>query len=128
MVFLIAGLSNGCSWIQKTTKGFTDMTPKEKSTFFMGVYNKNFDETMAIAQKPTLTEDEKKMVRVKKEILTHMYSAMAAYNLLAVDNPLITDNVAAAIVREAEIRKLIDELLGLVDRLVAATIPSAGVK
>jgi PBP1b-binding outer membrane lipoprotein LpoB len=120
LAFLIAGCSNGCSWVQSTTKGFTDLTPKQKSTFFMGIYKKNFDETLALATRPTITEDEKKMVRVKKAVLVKMYPAIKAYDVL------IVDNTATSAAKEAE-------LLGLVDQLIAATIPkpatdNAGVK
>lgn len=127
LAFLIAGCSNGCTQAKNVTKGFTDMTPKEKSTFFMGVYNRNFNETLALAQKPTLTEDEKRMVRVKKEILTGMYVAIGGYNVA------ISDNTVTSAEKEAEINKLLNQLLAFVDRLMAASIPkpatdNAGVK
>jgi putative intracellular protease/amidase len=115
LVILIASVSGGCQLFGTNVKSFTAMTPKEKSTFFMGVYNKNFDETMAVAIKPTLTEDEKKMVRVKKTILTNMKPVISAYDAIAVSGGTPS----------AEAEKA---LLGLVDQLVAATIPTAGVK
>jgi hypothetical protein len=115
LVILIASVSGGCQLFGTKVKGFTEMTPKEKSTFFMGVYNKNFDETMAVATKPTLTEDEKKMVRVKKDVLTKMKPVISAYDAIAV----------TGVTPSAESEKAI---LGLIDQLVAATIPIAGVK
>ena len=51
-------------------KTYKDMTPKEKSTYFMGIYNKQYADTLAMANTPNLTEDQKKVVRTKKEILT----------------------------------------------------------
>jgi hypothetical protein len=120
LAIFVAGCSNGCSLFQAKVKGFTDMTPKEKSAFFMGVYVKNFDETMALATKPTITEDEKKMVRVKKDILVKMKPVITAYDVIAVGGgtPSSTQET---------------ELLRFVDMLVAATVPkpatdNAGVK
>ena len=80
---LILILAAGCSWVG-TTKKWSDMTPKEKSTFFMGIYNRQYNDTVALASMPNLLEPQKEIVRAKKQMLTEMWPLIKAYDDIAV--------------------------------------------
>jgi hypothetical protein len=104
LAILIAGMTGGCAWLKTTTTGFTDMTPKQKSTFFMGVYNRNFNDTMAMASMPVLTDDQKTIVRTKKAVLTKMRPVVYAYDAI-----VATGGTPSA-TQEAELIRMVDEL------------------
>jgi len=105
ILVLLAFSLAGCSWMAKGSKDFKDMTPKEKSTYFMGVYNKQFTDTMAMASLPSLTEDQKKVVRTKKDILTKAWPAIQAYDAIAAGGGIPTTE------SEAFINNLINQLV-----------------
>ena len=91
---VLMGCSSSCSIFG--TKPWSERTPKEKSSYFMAIYEKQFDDTLAMAQKPNLTEDQRKIIRTKKAILEKIWVAMWAYDdivtIIATDN-IATDNV-----------------------------------
>jgi S-methylmethionine-dependent homocysteine/selenocysteine methylase len=97
ILLVLAFMLAGCSWMVSGSKNFTDMTPKEKSTYFMGVYNKQFTDTMAMASLPSLSEDQKKVVRVKKDILTKAWPMITAYDAIAAGGGTPAADAEAAI-------------------------------
>lgn len=78
-------------------KTYKDMTPKEKSTYFMGIYNKQYADTLAMANTPNLTEDQKKVVRTKKEILTKAWPMIQTYDAIAAGGGTPSADAEAAI-------------------------------
>jgi hypothetical protein len=104
LLLLAFGLA-ACAALTPGAKDFKDMTPKEKSTYFMGVYNKQFTDTMAMASLPTLTEDQKKAVRIKKDVLTKAWPAIQAYDAIAAGGGVPTPEA------EAFINSLINQLI-----------------
>jgi hypothetical protein len=68
-----------------TLKPIGDMTPKEKATFFMGVYNAQADDYKAMVAKPNLAEDQIKILHAKKKVLTKVYPLIKTHNVY-VDN------------------------------------------
>lgn len=84
ILVLLAFVLASCAALTPGAKNFKDMTPKEKSTYFMGVYNKQFNDTLAMASLPTITEDQKKVVRIKKDVLTKVWPMIQAYDAIAV--------------------------------------------
>jgi hypothetical protein len=74
------------------TKGWTDMSPMEKSTYAMAVYNRQYEDYMSqvgynqdatgawvAGGEVDLSEDQKEMLRSKKDILSNLYSAIQLY-------------------------------------------------
>lgn len=104
-IFLVAGCSNGCTQAGNVATTFQKMTPKEKSTYFMGVYNRQFNDTMVLANTPNLSEEQKKVVRTKKDILTRMYPAISTYDQVAVAGGTPSAEI------EAGIQILIEQLM-----------------
>jgi PBP1b-binding outer membrane lipoprotein LpoB len=105
LAFFIAGCQSGCTQASNVVKTFKDMTPKEKSTYFMGIYNRQFNDTMVLANTPNLSEEQKKVVRTKKDILTRMYPAISTYDQVAVAGGTPSAEI------EAGIQILIEQLM-----------------
>jgi len=103
MTFLIVG----CSMFTGI-KPWKDRSAEEKELFFKQTYNSQYDDTMALATKPNLTEGEKKIVRLKKSILTEARTAIDLYSIyIAQGKP------TAAL--EAQILNLFDKLVSLAE-------------
>jgi hypothetical protein len=62
-----------------TSKPFNEWTPKEKAGWFLGTYNAEYDDYMLQAKSPNLTDAQKQVLRVKKEILTQVAPMLGAY-------------------------------------------------
>lgn len=60
-------------------KSFGDMSHKERAAFFMSVYNSQADDYKIMAANPALTEDQKKLLREKKKIMTQVYPLIGTY-------------------------------------------------
>ena len=78
-------------------KPWTQMTPKEKSLFFITTYNRQFDDTMKMAVLPNLTEGQKEIVRAKKAILMQAYHPIRIYESIAVSGGIPSPQDEAAI-------------------------------
>lgn len=61
------------------TKPWSDRTSDEKLLYFLGIYNTQFADTFRMANKPVLTDSEKQIVRLKKEILKKMDIVLSIY-------------------------------------------------
>lgn len=85
-------------------KPWTERSPQEKASYFMAIYNKQFNDTVRLAGTPNITEAQKVVVRKKKEILGKLYPAISFYD---------------SIVARGEIPAIADEqaILDLINRL-----------
>lgn len=85
-------------------KPWTERSPQEKSSYFMAIYNKQFNDTVRLAATPNITEAQKATIRKKKEILGKLYPAISFYD---------------SIVARGEIPAIADEqaILDLINRL-----------
>lgn len=72
-------VSFGCMHKEGSLKPVSEMTPKEKVTFFMSVYNAQADDYKAMIAKPNLTNEQKQVLREKKEVLTQVYPFIQSY-------------------------------------------------
>jgi hypothetical protein len=80
---LIIIFAAGCSWFGGA-KSWSDFTPKEKSTYFMGIYNKQYTDTFTMASAPNLLESQKEVIRAKKLALSEVWPLIKAYDDIAV--------------------------------------------
>ncbi len=85
-------------------KPWADYTPKEKALAMMQTYNIEFEDTMALAKEPNITEAQKKVVRAKKAILKELKPLITLY-----DDVVTQGGVPSAQV-EAKILQLINKL------------------
>lgn len=58
------------------------MTPKQRAAYFMGVYNRQYEDYKAKAAMPDLTEGQKEILREKKKILKEIYPMIQTYDLI----------------------------------------------
>ena len=58
------------------------LTPKQKASWLMNTYNTQFDDYTIKVKLPNLTNEEKKILRVKKDTLTYIYPLIQAYDLV----------------------------------------------
>lgn len=79
LLLVVALLAWGCIPQNVKVKSISEMTPKEKATWMLSVYNKQFDDTMAMAQRTDLTEQQKEIVRKKKKILVEVKPYIKTY-------------------------------------------------
>jgi hypothetical protein len=82
-ILLILALLSGCAALGLGTKDFTSMSSKEKATFFMGIYNRQYNDYKTQVGLSTLTPEQKKVLVVRKEILLKAYPLIAGYDLIA---------------------------------------------
>ena len=69
----------GCAGQQ--VKSFTEMTSQERATFFMKLYNAQYDDYI-FWQDQVLTDEQRKVMREKKKVLTQVYPLIMTYNML----------------------------------------------
>ena len=93
LIFLIS--FNSCA--MGTAKSISEMTPKEKTTFMLGVYNSQYADYMSQTgyswdgekkeyvkiSTPTLSDERKEVLKKKKEILTKLYPLIKMYDSVA---------------------------------------------
>ena len=104
LVVLILVLVAGCASLG--VKPWMERTPQEKASYFMSIYNKQFTDTMNMAKNPNITEEQRKVVRVKKDLLTKLWLAIGTYD---------------SIIIRGEIPSLLDEqkILDYINQLAA---------
>lgn len=59
------------------------MTPKQRAAYFMGIYNRQYEDYKVKAAMPDLTEGQKEILREKKKILKEVYPMIQAYDMIA---------------------------------------------
>jgi len=78
LIVLILVLVAGCASLG--VKPWMERTPQEKASYFMSMYNKQFTDTMNMATNPNITQEQRKVVRVKKDLLTKLWLAIGFYD------------------------------------------------
>jgi hypothetical protein len=61
-------------------KSFYELTPKEKLTYMYQIYNAQHEDYMAMSKLPSLTEGQKKMMRLKKPTLDKLKLLIPMYD------------------------------------------------
>jgi len=121
LVLVLAFMLASCA-AQKGGKSLSEMSDKEKSVIMMDIYNQQFTDYMTktgytkIGDKwektgeiIDFTEDQKDIMRKKKEILTNVYPLITLYDSYVANNRQID------LATEQQIFALLDELVKLVD-------------
>jgi hypothetical protein len=78
-VALALSLCAGCAWYEESVKALDEMSPREKATWMLALYNTKYEEYVAAAAKPALGDDERQVLRVKKDALTFAWPLIKAY-------------------------------------------------
>jgi hypothetical protein len=83
------------------------MTPKQKATYFMDFYNGQYADYKYVSSKEGLTEDEKIVLRKKKQVLIQLYASIKSYDAIVVQGKIPSQ------LDEEVVLKFINELLGV---------------
>lgn len=96
------------------------MTPKKQLTMMYGTYNSQYTQYMVATgytmneagqwekkTSPVLTDDQKKILRKKKEILTQMYPLVKVYD------SMVVGTIPYSSATEQELMNLVDQLAAL---------------
>lgn len=102
---LIAMLFVQCSNMINS-KPFSEMTVKEKSIYIMTMYNKQYDEYLALYRKDNFSEEEKKILKAKYQFLKEL-------------NPLINLYVGYAATGEIPPAEIETKLIQIINKAVA---------
>jgi len=102
--FMLA--AHGCTGTfgGKETKSFTDMNTKEKATFLMSMYNKQYDDYRLMWKKEPRTEAMQKLLDDKHALLTELYPVVDVYAGYAESGgipPAETEQLAIELVNRA---------------------------
>lgn len=71
----------GCAHVAE--KPWSERTPKEKAIWMDGIYNVQYDEYQVRAARADLLEDERKVMRVKKQIFIEIWPLLKSYSKYA---------------------------------------------
>lgn len=78
LVIILIAMFLGCA---TTGKSISQMSPQEKATWMMSVYNAQYEDYKAVASMAdTLTPEAKDILRAKKDILESVWPMIKMYN------------------------------------------------
>jgi len=107
-VFLFS-LSVSCIPQQgKGLKTIAEMSAQERASWFLGIYNSQDRDFRNMVARPDLTNEQKDILRKKKEIMTRVYPMIKTYNTYVDSGAVPTKAV------EDQIVQLINDLTALV--------------
>ncbi len=89
-------------------KRISEMTPKERATWFLGVYNAQDKDYRNMVVRSDLANDQKEILREKKKIMTQVYPMIKTYNIYVDSGAVPTKET------EDQIIKLINDLTALI--------------
>jgi len=89
-------VSCGLMGMKKDIKSWADMTTKEKASFLMSTYNKQFDSYMQLYNKADRTAADNEYLRSKKKAMEEVYPYIDQYAEYAE-----TGTIASALVEQA---------------------------
>jgi hypothetical protein len=104
LVLLLASLY-GCA--SMGGKSWAQMSPKERATQIMSIYNDQYELYLREAKIPELTEAKKEVLREKKKLLTELYPYIGMYSGYAEKDIFAPADIEMAVM------SVMDKLLGL---------------
>lgn len=72
-------LLSSCSIFKGAVKTFEDMSPKQKATWMMAVYNSEYDAYVARVEAGGLVEEDRQILRLKKQAMTVAWPLIRTY-------------------------------------------------
>lgn len=97
-IALVAVMAIGCAMFASSAKPFNEMSPKEKSVFIMNLYNKQYDDYLAISAKPEKTLEDKAVLKQKYELLVELHQYVNLYVDYAENGQIPTEVVEAGLI------------------------------
>lgn len=88
-------------------KSYKEMTPKERATQIMSIYNSQYELYLREAKIPDMTEEKKETLREKKKLMQELYPYIGMYANYAQLGEFAPPDVEMAVM------SIMDKLLGL---------------
>lgn len=82
VLFVFVGCAQYLSGVSVETmasKGWSNMTPQERSIMFLHAYNSQYRDYLEMADMTDLTEVQKTIMRAKKSVLKEVYPLIGVY-------------------------------------------------
>lgn len=81
LAFFLIGLVSICLFAACAPgqKPISQMSPKEKAAWMMGTYNAQYDDYLAMATQPGLTDAQKEVLKAKKKTLQEVWDPIKLY-------------------------------------------------
>lgn len=99
-MFLIGSMLQGCAMFQAIPNPWTDMSHKERAAWANSIYSSHFDNhNIMTANETVLTEDQKKVLRVKKTVLVEAWPVLKTYSYYANSGQVPPEDVTAHVIR-----------------------------
>lgn len=92
------------------TKSLSEMNPKERATWMMGIYNSQARDYKAMVARPDLTNEQKDTLRKKKAVLSQVWPLIKTYTAYVDSGATPTKDVE-------------DQIITLINDLTALAIP-----
>lgn len=112
-ILLMAAITISCipqAGKEAGVKPLAEMTPKEKATWMMGVYNAQAADYKRMVVRTDLTDDQKDILRQKKVIAVQVWPLINTYRTYV--------NAGAVPIREVE-----DQIIALINDLTVLVLP-----
>lgn len=68
-----------CAAVMAPQKSFPEMSPKEKAIYVMSMYNKQYDQYLALYEKGNHSEEEKRILQTKYDMLKELHPYVGIY-------------------------------------------------
>ena len=101
LVLLLVFTLTGCPQLGLVApeKSFWDMTPKEKHHMMLHEYNIMYDDYLAMAKSPNLTEGQRGAMRVRKGVFIQVYPLIETYGGIVEGNGIPSADVEMKILQ-----------------------------
>lgn len=104
VLFIVMLLVMGCMGQGAKVTPISEMTPEQKATMMMSMYNTQADNYKSMAARPNLIEEQKVILRKKKVIMDKVYPLISLYK------SYVKGGAVPPADKEKQIFELLDEL------------------
>jgi len=89
----------GCAMFSGSV-AWSEKSPKEKSLYFIQLYNQQYDDTIFMATNPNISDAQKRVVAAKKNMLTKLWPMIKVYDSIAANGgiPSVEDEQAILVI------------------------------
>lgn len=97
----------GCPGVMQDAKTYAEMSPQERATYVTSIYNDQYALYLREAKIPDMTEEKKKVLRQKKNLMLQLYPYISTYNNFAEQGVFAPEDIEVAMM------EIMNKLLGL---------------
>jgi hypothetical protein len=106
LLVIVMQFCQGCA-VAPGAKSYAEMTPQERATYVLSVYNDQYDLYLKEAKIPDKTEEKKEVMRQKKKLMQELYPYIGVYADYADAGEFAPEDVEMAVM------SIMNKLMGL---------------